>query len=101
MVTLGALGIHASRRNASSSSATRSVSVPASMSSATVSPSLTSAMGPPSAASGLTCPIAGPFVAPEKRPSVISATLVDRPMPEMADVGVSISRMPGPPFGPS
>ena len=28
-------------------------------------------------------------------------TLLDRPMPTMALVGVSISRMPGPPFGPS
>lgn len=31
------------------------------------------AIGPPSAASGDTCPIAGPFDAPEKRPSVIKA----------------------------
>lgn len=44
---------------------------------------------------------AGAFEAPEKRPSVRSATLLDRPMPTMALVGVSISRMPGPPFGPS
>jgi hypothetical protein len=45
--------------------------------------------------------MAGPLVAPEKRPSVMSATLVESPMPLMAEVGVSISRMPGPPFGPS
>ena len=71
------------------------------MSTVTWSPSSMSAMGPPAAASGLTCPTAGPFVAPEKRPSVMSATLVDRPIPTMDEVGVSISRMPGPPFGPS
>ncbi len=34
-------------------------------------------------------------------PVVISATLVDSPIPTMEDVGVSISRMPGPPLGPS
>ena len=39
--------------------------------------------------------------APEKRPSVISATLEPRPIPAMADVGFSISLIPGPPFGPS
>ncbi len=50
---------------------------------------------------GAHVPTAGPFVAPEKRPSVISATLVDSPIPTMEDVGVSISRMPGPPLGPS
>lgn len=33
----------------------------------------TKAIGPPSEASGDTCPIAGPRVAPEKRPSVINA----------------------------
>ena len=46
------------------------------------------AMGPPAAASGLTCPTAGPLVAPEKRPSVIRATEVESPMPQMAEVGV-------------
>ena len=45
--------------------------------------------------------MAAPRVAPEKRPSVMSATLEPRPMPVSAEVGVSISRMPGPPFGPS
>ena len=77
------------------------MSAPPSISTVTGSPSSMSAMGPPAAASGLTCPTAGPFVAPEKRPSVISATLVDSPIPTMEDVGVSISRMPGPPLGPS
>ena len=44
---------------------------------------------------------AAPRVAPEKRPSVIRATEEPRPMPAMAEVGPSISRMPGPPEGPS
>ena len=38
---------------------------------------------------------------PEKRPSVISATLDPKPLPMMAPVGLNISRIPGPPFGPS
>ena len=39
--------------------------------------------------------------APEKRPSVIRATEEPSPIPAMAEVGFSISRIPGPPFGPS
>ena len=58
-------------------------------------------MGPPAAASGLTCPMQGPLLAPEKRPSVMRATEWSSPMPQMAEVGVSISRIPGPPAGPS
>ena len=42
-----------------------------------------------------------PWVAPEKRPSVSSATLSPRPAPTIAPVTASISRMPGPPAGPS
>ena len=42
-----------------------------------------------------------PWVAPEKRPSVSSATLSPRPSPTSAAVTCSISRIPGPPFGPS
>ena len=42
-----------------------------------------------------------PRDAPEKRPSVISATSLSSFMPASAEVGFSISRMPGPPFGPS
>ena len=57
-------------------------------------------MGPPSAASGLTWPMAKPCVPPEKRPSVSTAHLSPRPAPMSADVGVSISGMPGPPRGP-
>ena len=66
-----------------------------------VSPSFNAAIGPLDAASGETCPMAAPFVAPEKRPSVMSATLSPNPMPIIIDVGPSISRMPGPPLGPS
>ncbi len=42
-----------------------------------------------------------PCVAPEKRPSVISATDSPRPSPTIAAVTDSISRIPGPPAGPS
>ena len=45
--------------------------------------------------------MAAPRVAPENRPSVMRATLSPRPMPQMALVGLSISRIPGPPLGPS
>ena len=40
-------------------------------------------------------------VAPENRPSVSSATDSPRPAPMIAAVTASISRMPGPPAGPS
>ncbi len=66
-----------------------------------VSPSRISAMGPPSWASGTTWPMMKPWEPPEKRPSVIKATSAPRPAPMMAEVGVSISGIPGPPFGPS
>mmetsp|Transcript_30771 Transcript_30771/g.99192 ORF Transcript_30771/g.99192 Transcript_30771/m.99192 type:complete len:276 (-) Transcript_30771:147-974(-) len=65
-----------------------------------VSPDSTRAMGPPSTASGATWPMQKPWVPPEKRPSVTRATFSERPAPTMAEVGVSISGMPGPPFGP-
>ena len=42
-------------------------------------------------------PEAKPWVAPEKRPSVISATSSPSPAPLMAPVTASISRIPGPP----
>ena len=58
-------------------------------------------MTPPAAASGQTCPIAAPRVAPENLPSVMSATVSPSPAPTMDEVGESISRMPGPPLGPS
>ena len=66
-----------------------------------VSPLLTAAIGPPTAASGATWPTMKPWEAPEKRPSVISATLPPSPAPWIAPVTWSISRMPGPPCGPS
>ena len=65
------------------------------------SPSATNAIGPPSTASGATWPTQNPWVPPENRPSVISAASPPRPTPFMAPVMASISRMPGPPFGPS
>ena len=71
------------------------------MSMSTVSPSRTTAMGPRREVSGETWPMQGPRVAPEKRPSVTRATDSEKPMPTSAAVAVSISRMPGPPWGPS
>ena len=44
-------------------------------------------------------PTMKPWEPPEKRPSVMRATSEPSPAPMMADVGVSISGMPGPPFG--
>jgi len=66
-----------------------------------ISPSSTSAIGPPTAASGETCPMDAPRLAPENLPSVIRATDDPSPIPAIADVGFNISRIPGPPFGPS
>src|SRR5208283_4678264 len=65
------------------------------------SPSRTAASGPPAAASGAACPIINPRVPPLKRPSVTSATLSPKPAPTIAAVTLSISRIPGPPLGPS
>ena len=72
-----------------------------STSSMIVSPSRTAAIGPPRAASGAMWPTIRPCVAPEKRPSVISAISSPMPSPTSAPVTCSISRMPGPPAGPS
>ena len=66
-----------------------------------MSPSLTNAMGPPSTASGETWPTHKPVEPPEKRPSVSSNVDLPRPAPLIAPVIISISRIPGPPFGPS
>ena len=65
------------------------------------SPSRSAARGPPRAASGETWPTMSPRVAPEKRPSVTSATDSPRPAPTTDAVTLSISRIPGPPAGPS
>src|ERR1044072_3818026 len=59
-----------------------------------VSPSCTSAIGPPRAASGAMWPTIRPWVAPEKRPSVISATASPSPLTTSAAVTGSISRRP-------
>ena len=56
-----------------------------------ISPSCTYLIGPSSAASGETCPIEAPLDAPEKRPSVIRATLEPSPIPAIADVGDNVS----------
>ena len=92
---------HAARRARSSSSSTSSCSFRPRSSKRIASPSRTSAIGPPRAASGATCPAIMPRVAPENRPSVSSATDSPSPAPTMAAVTPSISRMPGPPLGPS
>ena len=42
-----------------------------------------------------------PCEPPENLPSVMSATELPKPAPMMAEEGVSISGMPGPPLGPS
>ena len=52
-------------------------------------------------AAGATWPMQNPWVPPEKRPSVTSAQSRSRPAPTSAPVIESISRIPGPPFGPS
>ena len=67
------------RAPSSSASLSLTSSVPFSASSSMMSPSRSSPIGPPTAASGPTWPTQKPRVAPEKRPSVISATLP--PMP--------------------
>ena len=66
-----------------------------------MSPFCTIASGPPCAASGQRWPIMIPWLAPEKRPSVTSATFVPRPRPTRAPPGESISGIPGAPLGPS
>ena len=66
-----------------------------------VSPVWTAPIGPPWTASGATWATMKPWVAPEKRPSVMSATSSPSPSPTIAAVTASISRMPGPPAGPS
>jgi len=41
------------------------------------------------------------WLPPEKRPSVIKPTESPNPAPTSAAVGANISRIPGPPLGPS
>src|SRR3954466_13944676 len=97
----GAGGAQPSRRAASSSSSTSRSRGRAAGSSRIRSPSRTNAIGPPSVASGAMWPMQGPVVPPEKRPSVSSRTSLPSPAPLIAPVTASISRMPGPPLGPS
>src|SRR5919112_2113009 len=92
---------HDARRSASTHSGTSRSRRRAVTSIEISSPSSTRPIGPPSAASGATCPIISPWVPPEKRPSVSSATDSPRPSPTSAAVTLSISCMPGPPTGPS
>ena len=101
VLILGSLGFQPSNRFLISLSGSLSCSFRFGMSRTIVSPSWTIAMGPPSAASGEMWPMQGPRVPPENLPSVRRTTDSPRPMPEIADVGESISRMPGPPLGPS
>ena len=98
---LGGRGFQAARRVWSSWSESSTFRVRLGMSMVMVSPFWMTAMGPPSKASGVTWPMLPPRVAPLKRPSVMSATDSERPMPAMVAVGMSISGMPGPPLGPS
>ena len=101
VVILGSLGCHLLLRSAKTSSDTRTFIVFLGISISIISPSSIKAIFPPTAASGETCPIAAPLVAPENLPSVISATEFPKPLPIIAEVGFSISLIPGPPFGPS
>ena len=101
VVYRGAGAVHSSRRASSVASSTSSSSERASASIRIRSPSSTNAIGPPMNASGAMCPTLYPFVAPENRPSVISATSLPRPAPATAAVTASISGIPGEPFGPS
>src|SRR5690606_2356598 len=94
-------GCQFSRRRCSSSGETSRSRVPLATSSVILSPFSTRAIGPPSVASGAMCPTHSPVVPPENRPSVISMTSLPSPAPLIAPVIASISRMPGPPFGPS
>src|SRR5262245_43180179 len=94
-------GVHAASRAAIVSAGRSTLIDRAPASSEMTSPSRMAAMGPPEAASGATCPTMRPRVAPENRPSVTSATESPSPMPTSAAVTASISRMPGPPRGPS
>src|SRR6185369_1899798 len=94
-------GRHRSRLRVNSWFERSSCTSPRSASIVIESPSSTSAIVPPTAASGATCPTTIPYVPPENRPSVINPTESPSPAPIKADVGASISRIPGPPFGPS
>ena len=88
-------------RRSISSSSTSSSSVRLAASRRMRSPARTNAIGPASTASGATWPTQNPVVPPENRPSVRSMTSLPSPAPLIAPVIASISRIPGPPLGPS
>ena len=78
-------GDQSARRSAISSVGELDVQLAArSTSITTMSPSRSAASGPPFDASGATWPTMNPCVAPEKRPSVTSATESERPSPTIA-----------------
>src|ERR1700676_785801 len=82
-------GDHDLRRRLSSAAPTCKVISRCSASIVMPSPVLTNARGPPCAASGDTCPTTKPWLPPENRPSVISATSLPRPLPMIAPVGLN------------
>mmetsp|Transcript_43205 Transcript_43205/g.92018 ORF Transcript_43205/g.92018 Transcript_43205/m.92018 type:complete len:209 (-) Transcript_43205:1238-1864(-) len=92
---------HAAFLRAISASETSMLISNVSASIVTTSPSSSKAIGPPTCASGETCPTQKPCEPPLNRPSVMSATSLPRPAPMTMEVGLSISFIPGPPFGPS
>src|SRR4030095_10895887 len=77
----GAGACQAARRPATSDSSTSRSMRRFSASISMRSPSRSRAMGPPTNASGEMWPTENPFVAPENRPSVMSATSFARPAP--------------------
>src|SRR5882724_4113732 len=101
LVKRGAGGFQLARRCLICSTVNSTLRVRLGMSKTMMSRSAIAAIGPPCAASGATCPAIKPCVAPLKRPSVSRATESPSPAPTRAAVTASISRMPGPPFGPS
>src|SRR5262249_22328308 len=100
-VKRGAGSFQVARRRCISSLLISTLSSRLGISKTIVSPSCTAAIGPRCAASGATWPAIKPCVAPENLPSVRSATESPSPCPTSAAVTASISRMPGPPLGPS
>ena len=97
----GRRGAQPLRRRASSSASTSRSRERAARSTRIRSPSRRNATGPASTASGAMWPMHRPVVPPENRPSVSSRTSLPSPAPLIAPVMASISRMPGPPLGPS
>jgi len=91
--TRGSGAFQAARRTFNSASERSTSSSRFSMSMRIRSPGRSKAIGPPTAASGETCPMQAPWVAPEKRPSVMRETLSFRPRPMMAEVGADAEEL--------